>query len=247
MSCGNLKTQILSLLVIILSTTLFSRVALALDPKQPTAQQFLENWTTENGLPQNSINDILQTRDGYLWLATFGGLVRFDGARFVVFDRSIEGIKSQRIKALCEDSKGTLWAGTEEGMLIRYRDGMFTTHDISLSCTGPTCPTAVTLAFFNAIGYDDGVLLQWQTGYEADNLGFNIYREEAGKRTLVNQQLVAGSALRDGSGLQAGESCSWRDTGNVDCGSRNADCQRAHYWLEDVDLKGSSTCTDRFQ
>ncbi len=91
------------------------------------AQYQFDTWTTENGLPQNSVNDILQTRDGYLWLATFGGLVRFDGVRFVVFDRSIEGIKSQRIKALYEDKKGTLWAVTEEGMLIRYRDGKFTT------------------------------------------------------------------------------------------------------------------------
>src|SRR5262245_14442997 len=43
------------------------------------AQVRFDTWTTENGLPQNSINDILQTRDGYLWLATNGGLVRFDG------------------------------------------------------------------------------------------------------------------------------------------------------------------------
>lgn len=130
MSCGNLKRQILSILTIILSTTPFTGAALAADPKNASTLHALENWTTENGLPQNSINDILQTRDGYLWLATFGGLVRFDGARFVVFDRSIEGIKSQRIKALYEDSKGILWAGTEEGMLIRYRDGMFTTYAI---------------------------------------------------------------------------------------------------------------------
>ncbi len=130
MSCGNLKRQTLSILVIILSTAPLAGVALAHDPKNATTRYVLENWTTENGLPQNSINDILQTRDGYLWLATFGGLVRFDGARFVVFDRSIEGIRSQRIKALCEDRKGTLWAGTEEGMLIRYRDGMFTTYTV---------------------------------------------------------------------------------------------------------------------
>lgn len=63
-------------------------------------QYRFDTWTTENGLPQNTINDILQTRDGYLWLATYGGLVRFDGARFVVFDRGIEGIKSQRIQSL---------------------------------------------------------------------------------------------------------------------------------------------------
>ena len=55
------------------------------------AQHRFDSWTTENGLPQNSVNDILQTRDGYLWLATFGGLVRFDGVRFVIFDRSTPG------------------------------------------------------------------------------------------------------------------------------------------------------------
>lgn len=133
MSCGNLKRQTLFILAIILSTSPITRGALASDPKNAATknaatQYVLENWTTENGLPQNSINDILQTRDGYLWLASHGGLVRFDGTRFVVFDRSVEGIRSQRIKALCEDSKGTLWAGTEEGMLIRYRNGEFTTY-----------------------------------------------------------------------------------------------------------------------
>jgi ligand-binding sensor domain-containing protein/signal transduction histidine kinase len=115
----------------------FRVVALGLDLKEPAAHYLLDSWTTENGLPQNSINDILQTRDGYLWLATHGGLVRFDGIRFVVFDRSIEGIKSQRIKALYEDSKGTLWAATDDGMLIGYRDGTFTTHTVKLESPYP--------------------------------------------------------------------------------------------------------------
>src|SRR5215470_1483526 len=66
------------------------------------AQQRFDSWTTENGLPQNSINDILQTQDGYLWLATNGGLVRFDGVRFVVFDTMTEGIESQRVYTLHE-------------------------------------------------------------------------------------------------------------------------------------------------
>ncbi len=93
-----------------------------------TVQLKFDTWTTDNGLPQNSVNDILQTRDGYLWLATFGGLVRFDGVRFVVFDRSVAGIRSQRVRALREDRRGTLWAATEDGMLIRYRDGRFITY-----------------------------------------------------------------------------------------------------------------------
>ena len=93
-----------------------------------TAQPRFESWTTENGLPQNSVNEILQTRDGYLWLATFGGLVRFDGIRFVIFDRSTPGIESQRISALHQDRNGVLWAATEDGMLIQYHGGRFTTY-----------------------------------------------------------------------------------------------------------------------
>lgn len=92
-----------------------------------TAPRF-DSWTTENGLPQNSILDIVQTRDGYMWFATEGGLARFDGVRFVVFDSSTPGMKSQRIAALHESRDGTLWAATRDGMLIRYRDGRFTTY-----------------------------------------------------------------------------------------------------------------------
>jgi hypothetical protein len=70
-------------------------------------------------------------------------------------------------------------------------------------------PTAIKLASFTATAYDDGqVLLEWKTGYEADNLGFNIYRDEAGRRTLVNPSLLAGSALLAGARtvLSAGQS-----------------------------------------
>ena len=74
-----------------------------------------ESWTTEDGLPQNSVTDIAQTPDGHLWLATYGGLVRFDGSRFPVFDRSVEGVGSVRTRALHVDRAGTLWAGTDDG------------------------------------------------------------------------------------------------------------------------------------
>ena len=104
-------------------------LAAALAPVTAAAQVSLDALTIEDGLPQNSVTDIEQTRDGYLWLATFGGLVRFDGVRFTVFDRRTPGIESVRTRALHEDASGTLWAGTDDGMLIRFRHGGFTTFD----------------------------------------------------------------------------------------------------------------------
>ncbi|MGH9841532.1 MAG: ligand-binding sensor domain-containing protein [Blastocatellia bacterium] len=90
------------------------------------AQYRFDNWTTHNGLPQNSVDAITQTRDGYLWFTTRDGLVRYDGVRFTIFDKSnTKGMTTNRCYSLFEDAEGTLWIGTEEGGLIRYRDGAF--------------------------------------------------------------------------------------------------------------------------
>lgn len=78
----------------------------------------ITRWGMEQGLPQSSVNDIIQTRDGYIWLATFGGLVRFDGVSFRTYDRfNTPCIRSDRILRLHEDLSGTLWATTEDGLL----------------------------------------------------------------------------------------------------------------------------------
>lgn len=82
-------------------------------------------WTEQDGLPQGSIEDIVQTADGYLWLATRGGLVRFDGLRFTVFDRNQGGgLTNSWITGLAVDSRGVLWIGSNDG-LFSYRAGRF--------------------------------------------------------------------------------------------------------------------------
>lgn len=92
-----------------------------------TAQYRSEIWTTETGLPQNSITAILQAKDGYIWFGTFGGLVRFDGIKFKIFNTiNAPAIKSNRITALYEDKNGTLWIGSQSGNLISYKDEVFT-------------------------------------------------------------------------------------------------------------------------
>jgi len=85
-------------------------------------------WNTENGLPDNAVTAVVQTRDGYLWLGTYGGLVRFDGVRFTVFNSaSTPGLQSDRVTGLFEDASGVLWIGHEHGDLTRYADGKFQT------------------------------------------------------------------------------------------------------------------------
>src|SRR5439155_18182926 len=70
------------------------------------ARYTIDVWETEDGLPQNSVVSMTQTRDGYLWLGTLNGLVRFDGFRFAVFDQSnTPGLNSGWIVCLFEDSQ----------------------------------------------------------------------------------------------------------------------------------------------
>ncbi|HEY9232172.1 MAG TPA: C25 family cysteine peptidase [Blastocatellia bacterium] len=106
----------------------------------------------------------------------------------------------------------------------------------------PHSPSAARLESSAASGYDGGTLIEWRTGFEVDNLGFRLYRDEGRKRTLLTPQLLAGSALvtRQGTALAAGRSYAWWDSEIADCGLRIADCRKAVYWLEELDLKGNS-------
>jgi signal transduction histidine kinase/CheY-like chemotaxis protein len=94
-----------------------------LDPSKAISQYTHEVWQTEQGLPQNSVKAIVQDREGYIWLATELGVVRFDGVRFTVFDKAnTREIKSDYILALLVDHEGSLWIGSEHGGLTCFRD-----------------------------------------------------------------------------------------------------------------------------
>lgn len=84
----------------------------------------IQNWQIEDGLPQSSVLSIAQTPDGYLWLATFGGLARFDGVRFTVFDNSnLPGLPDNRLVRLAVDKAGGLWLVTERNEVARLLHG----------------------------------------------------------------------------------------------------------------------------
>ena len=99
----------------------------ALDPNKTLNEFGVQVWLTENGLPQNTVQAITQTRDGYLWVGTQDGLARFNGVGFVIFDKeNTPQFKSNDIQVLLEDRSGALWIGTSYG-LIRLRNGSFDT------------------------------------------------------------------------------------------------------------------------
>jgi diguanylate cyclase (GGDEF)-like protein len=89
-------------------------------------------WQIEQGLPQNTIQAIAQTRDGYLWLGTQEGLVRFDGVAFTVFDREhFPELRSDNIQTLLADRDGSLWIGTETGGIVHLERGRFTAFGLA--------------------------------------------------------------------------------------------------------------------
>ena len=96
----------------------------ALTPERTLSQYVRTVWQRAEGLPQNSVYDVVQTRDGYLWAATQGGLVRFDGVRFTVFSTRTEpALRSDYVTTLLEDRNGVLWVGTGGSGLFSYRGG----------------------------------------------------------------------------------------------------------------------------
>ncbi len=104
----------------------------------------VDHWTTDNGLPQNTVRAIVRTRDGYLWLTTFDGLARFDGVHFTVFDkRNTPAITNNRFTALYEDRDGALWAGADEGEVVVYRHGAFSAYPMPATVRGAVVSTFI--------------------------------------------------------------------------------------------------------
>src|ERR1700744_3757983 len=113
-------------LLLLLFVVCFATSVWSLDPHKRISQYLHTVWRSEDGLPQNSIQTLLRTRDGYLWIGTQEGLVRFNGLEFKVFNKTTtDAIHHNDIRALYEDRDGTLWIGTFGSGLIRYKDGEF--------------------------------------------------------------------------------------------------------------------------
>jgi signal transduction histidine kinase/ligand-binding sensor domain-containing protein len=114
----------------VLTMGLALQVSKAAPSANISASPFLATtWRTEEGLPHSSINSIVQSHDGYLWLGTFVGIVRFDGVRFVHFSTAnMPELGPGRVAKLFEDRDGVLWIALETGRLVAWKNGEARIH-----------------------------------------------------------------------------------------------------------------------
>jgi len=99
----------------------------ALDPGRPLSACAHRVWSAESGLLQDTASALLESRDGFLWIGTDEGLVRFDGARFTLFSRvNTPAFTNNDVRCLAETPDGSLWIGTSQPGLFRFHQGAFT-------------------------------------------------------------------------------------------------------------------------
>src|SRR5579872_1424060 len=121
-----MPTAALATAVLLMTSTTVARAADD-EPVAPLRHYLRQNWQTADGLPQNTVRTIVQTAEGYLWFGTAEGLVRFDGSRFTVYDRtSTPALPSGNIQSLAVAADGALWIGFRRHGLARLHAGQLT-------------------------------------------------------------------------------------------------------------------------
>lgn len=97
-----------------------------LDRQWLTSQYNFDHWTTVNGLPNNSVMKIKQTDDGYIWMATYNGVVRFDGVKFTIFSSTTNPeLHTEIVELLIQDRVGNIWMSLQGVGVLRYHRGKF--------------------------------------------------------------------------------------------------------------------------
>ena len=111
--------------------TLFC-LSLSLLGKDGSSSLFYRVWQTEDGLPDNSVSAIAQSPEGYLWIGTNGGVIRFNGEEFTPLPlRDITELPSRQVHAMALDRSGQVWLGVERGPIIRIGENSFRTFNES--------------------------------------------------------------------------------------------------------------------
>ena len=116
---------LLSLLVLFC----MSSDARALDPTKATSQYIEDTWGVGSGFPGGAVHCIAQTSDGYLWIGSDEGLIRFDGTTFrIVTPPASTPLSFRNTLSLASTSDGSLWIRLQDSTILRYQNGIF--HEV---------------------------------------------------------------------------------------------------------------------
>jgi ligand-binding sensor domain-containing protein len=112
--------------LLVLAAVCLTCPAHAIDPNRTIAQYIRERWGVDRGFPGGSVTAITQTKDGYLWIGTDKGLVRFDGSSFRTFRQAAPtALEIGPVQSLVADAQGNLWVLLQSTQILRYYDGKF--------------------------------------------------------------------------------------------------------------------------
>lgn len=159
-------TSLILALLCLLAARAFSASLPTLDPSKKLAQYSLDIWQDNHGLPQNAVQALAQTPDGYMWIGMEEGLARFDGVRFQVYnENNTPAIQHDNIWVMLVDHAGRLWIGTRGGGLNCYFNGEFKHYGKSDGLAHEVVVTLFEDAQQNLwIGTNGGGLSRWQEG-----------------------------------------------------------------------------------
>jgi len=129
----------------------------------PDSPFVIDSWSAEKGLPDNEVLSVIQSKDGYLWIGTLHGLVRFDGNLFTLFDEmKTRGLKTDRIVFLFEDRQTNLWFGTQSSGLAMIQNGKIRNFEYDTAGMGPV--TAANEVGGDIYFYSESGVAQYHAG-----------------------------------------------------------------------------------
>jgi ligand-binding sensor domain-containing protein/signal transduction histidine kinase len=163
-----------------LAVVCFAATAQALDPNRAMADYVHDRWGVQQGFAGGAVYAIAQTADGYLWLGTERGLVRFDGLSFRMFDHTNSAaLPAGPILDLMTDADGNLWIRPQSRSMLRYRDGIFqdvmpdldkARSGVTAMCRGPHGEALFAVRATGVFRYDGGRFERLVTTAERSNL-----------------------------------------------------------------------------
>jgi ligand-binding sensor domain-containing protein/signal transduction histidine kinase len=158
--------------------------------EQSDSPFIVDTWGTEQGLPGSVVISMIQGHDGYLWLGTQHGLVRFDGIQFTIFDEEkTPGLNNNQIDYLFEDSHTNLWIGTDSGGVALEKDGRIKNfalghngHEGRLvsACEDSTGAVWLYTADAHLGRYQDGKMAVWNFNFKSPAVCRMIVAEKSG-------------------------------------------------------------------